>query len=146
MSTITIGIFESGEDAQRAISQLVETGVEQGDLHPIRRQQHASDGQGVLGSLFRAVGFGAGGVSNELTRLGVDQEEAAFYEEALGGRQRPAGGGSVRRESGRRDGDHAQGERHLPRVVAPRGDTGPTREPSIGGTIAACHPRRSPTF
>ncbi|MDZ7706639.1 MAG: hypothetical protein U5J97_01855 [Trueperaceae bacterium] len=84
MSTITIGIFESGEDAQRAISQLVETGVEQGDLHPIRRQQNASDGQGILGSLFRAVGFGTGDVSNELTRLGVDQEEAGFYEEALG--------------------------------------------------------------
>ncbi len=84
MSTLTIGMFETGEDAQRAISQLVDTGVEQGNLHAISRQKDSSDGQGVLGSLLRSVGVGTGSVSNELTRLGVDQDEAAFYEEALG--------------------------------------------------------------
>ncbi|GEM_PF-977373 len=83
MSTITIGIFETSDEAQRAIDELVKAGVAEGDLHPVSRQRIAAGEQGVLGPLSRAVGFGTGAVSHELTRLGVDQEEAAFYEDEL---------------------------------------------------------------
>jgi len=83
MSTIIIGIFDTSDEAQRAVDELVKAGVDEGDLHPISRQRIAAGEQGVLGPLSRAVGFGTGAASNELTRLGVDQEEAAFYENEL---------------------------------------------------------------
>lgn len=83
MRTITIGIFETSDEAQRAIDALIESGVAEGDLHPISRNRIESSTQGVLGPLYRAVGFGTGAVSNELTRLGVDREEAQFYEKEL---------------------------------------------------------------
>jgi len=83
MSTITIGIFETSDAAQKAIDELVNAGVEEGDLHPISRQRIAVSEQGAVGPLSRAVGFGTGAVSNELTRLGVDQQEAAFYQQEL---------------------------------------------------------------
>ena len=83
MSSTTIGIFETSDEAQHAIDELVKAGVDEGDLHPISRQRIAAGEQGVLGPLSRAVGFGTGAASNELTRLGVDQEEAAFYENEL---------------------------------------------------------------
>lgn len=83
MSTIAIGIFETADEAQNAIDELVSAGVDQGHLHPISRQRIASSEQGVIGPLSRAVGFGTGAVSNELTRLGVDPEAAEFYEQEL---------------------------------------------------------------
>lgn len=83
MSTIIIGIFDTSDEAQRAVDALVKAGVDEGDLHPISRHRIAAGEQGVLGPLPRAIGFGTGAVSNELTRLGVDQEEAAFYEDEL---------------------------------------------------------------
>lgn len=83
MSTIIIGIFETSDEAQNAIDELVTAGVDQGDLHPVSRQRIASSEQGVMGPLSRAVGSGTGAVSNELTRLGVDQAEAEFYEQEL---------------------------------------------------------------
>ncbi len=83
MSTITIGIFETSDEAQNAIDALVQAGVDEGDLHPISRQRIASDEQGAVRAVSRAVGFGTGAVSNELTRLGVGLEEAEFYEQEL---------------------------------------------------------------
>ena len=80
---IIVGMFGSSEEGERAIDQLVEAGVQEGGIHPITRQKaERSDGRAVP-VLTRAVGFGTGLVSNELTRLGLGQTEAEFYEKEL---------------------------------------------------------------
>ena len=84
MSDITIGVFANRDEARQAIDELVAAGVSEGDLHPIRRQRIEESNIGTVGALTRAIGFGTGAVSNELTRFGVDQQAAAFYEDELG--------------------------------------------------------------
>jgi ribosomal protein L16/L10AE len=83
MSSITVGIFGSSDDGEKAIDQLVEAGVQEGHIHPITRQRLERTDRRAMSVLTRAVGFGTGVVSNELTRLGLGHEEAEFYEEEL---------------------------------------------------------------
>jgi NAD(P)H-dependent flavin oxidoreductase YrpB (nitropropane dioxygenase family) len=84
--SIIVGMFGSSDQGEEAIDQLVQAGVQEGSIHPITRQRLERTDQRAMSVLTRAVGFGTGVVSNELTRLGLGTEEAAFYEEELADR------------------------------------------------------------
>lgn len=78
-----MGMFGSSDRGEDAIDTLVRAGVQEGNIHPITRQRLERDDRRAIAVLTRAVGFGTGMVSNELTRLGLGHEEAEFYEEEL---------------------------------------------------------------
>ncbi|NBC96914.1 MAG: hypothetical protein GVY27_11230 [Deinococcus-Thermus bacterium] len=80
---IVVGMFGNSDQGEEAIDRLVQAGVEEGRIHPITRQRLERTDQRAMSVLTRAVGFGTGVVSNELTRLGLGHEEAAFYEDEL---------------------------------------------------------------
>lgn len=81
--SITIGIFDDAANALDAIDRLVREGIEERGLHPISRQRIERERRGLRGPLPRAVGSAKGVVSRELIDLGVDREEAEFYDEEL---------------------------------------------------------------
>jgi hypothetical protein len=81
--SIIVGMFGNSDQGEEAIDELVQAGVEQGHIHPITRHRLERSDQRAMSILTRAVGFGTGMVSNELTRLGLGHEEAEFYEEEL---------------------------------------------------------------
>lgn len=80
---IVVGMFGNSDQGEEAIDRLVQAGVEEGHIHPITRHRLERTDQRAMSVLTRAVGFGSGVVSNELTRLGLGHEEAEFYEEEL---------------------------------------------------------------
>ena len=81
MSTI-VGMFDDQQAAQRAVNGLDALGLEEGSIHVLSRSGLERDGS-LLGNLARAFQSGDGAVSSELIRLGLDREEAEFYEEEL---------------------------------------------------------------
>lgn len=81
--SIIVGVFGDAAHGEDAIDRLVEAGVDEGRIHPITRQRLERDDRGPVSVLTRAVGFGSGLVSDELTRLGLGSDEAEFYEEEL---------------------------------------------------------------
>ena len=81
--SIVVGMFGNSDQGEAAIDRLVQAGVEQDRIHPITRHRLERTDQRAMSVLTRAVGFGTGVVSNELTRLGLGHEEAEFYEEEL---------------------------------------------------------------
>ncbi len=83
---IVVGMFGTSDQGEDAIDALVQASVEAGRIHPITRQRLERDDRRAMAVLTRAVGFGTGMVSDELTRLGLGHEEAEFYEEELEGR------------------------------------------------------------
>lgn len=81
MSTI-VGMFDDQQAAQRAVSDLDALGLEEGSIFVLSRNEIEQDGS-LIGTLARAFRGGDGAVSSELMRLGLDREEAEFYEEEL---------------------------------------------------------------
>lgn len=81
--SITVGIFDSQDDAENAITRLDGLGLDEGSIHAMTRGRVERGGDSILGALARAFRPGDGAVAGELTRLGLDQEEAEFYEEEL---------------------------------------------------------------
>ena len=81
MSTI-VGMFDDHQAAQRAINGLDALGLEEGSIHVLSRSELSRDGS-LIGDIARAFRSGDGAVSSELIRLGLDREEAEFYEEEL---------------------------------------------------------------
>lgn len=83
--SITIGIFDNVAAAQVAIDRLVREGVAERGLHPISRDRIEHGRRGLRGPFPHAVGTAKGAVSSELVPLGVDRDEAEFYDEELEG-------------------------------------------------------------
>lgn len=83
MSTI-VGMFDDQQQAQQAVNGLDALGLEEGSIHVFSRAELASD-DSLFGAFARAIRPGDGAVSSELIRLGLDREEAEFYEEELDG-------------------------------------------------------------
>lgn len=81
--SITVGIFDSQDDAEDAIDRLDALGLDEGDIHVMTRRDIERSGTSLFGSLARAFRADGGAVTGELTRLGLDQEEAEFYAEEL---------------------------------------------------------------
>lgn len=81
MSTI-VGMFDDQKAAQQAVTGLDALGLEEGSIHVLSRSELERDGS-LIGNLARAFRAGDGAVSSELMRLGLDREEAAFYDEEL---------------------------------------------------------------
>lgn len=81
MSTI-VGMFDDQQAAQQAVNGLDALGLDEGSIHVLTRSELTRDGS-LIGALARAVRGGEGAVSSELMRLGLDREEAEFYEEEL---------------------------------------------------------------
>lgn len=79
---MTVGIFQSHDDAEEAIDRLSDLGLDEGSIHVLTRRGVERGGDTLFASLARAF-RGEGDLSGELTRLGVDSEEAVFYEEEL---------------------------------------------------------------
>jgi hypothetical protein len=82
MSTI-VGMFNEQTQAQRAVNGLDAIGLEEGSIHVLTRRDLSAD-TSLFGAFARAIRPGEGVVSSELMRLGLDREEAEFYEEELG--------------------------------------------------------------
>lgn len=82
MSTI-VGMFDEQQQAQKAIDALDGLGLEEGAIHVLSRRG-LNTGNSLLASLARAISAGDGALSSELIRLGLDREEAEFYEEEMG--------------------------------------------------------------
>jgi hypothetical protein len=81
MSTI-VGMFDEQQQAERAVNGLDALGLEEGSIHVLTRAR--LEGNNSLFTAFaRALRPGDGAVSSELMRLGLDREEAEFYEEEL---------------------------------------------------------------
>ena len=81
MSTI-VGMFDDPKAAQRAIDGLDALGLEEGSIHVLTRAELEKGGS-LIGDIARSFRAGRGEVSSELIRLGLDREEAEFYEEEL---------------------------------------------------------------
>ena len=81
--SITVGIFESQDGAEGAIDRLDALGLDEGSIHVMTRRRIERSGDTIFGSLARAFHGGDGAISAELIRLGLDREEAKFYEEEL---------------------------------------------------------------
>ncbi|MEX2536408.1 MAG: hypothetical protein WD273_12505 [Trueperaceae bacterium] len=81
MSTI-VGMFDDQLAAERAINGLDALGLDEGSIHVLSRAE-LSRGGSLIGAFARALRPGDGAVSSELIRLGLDREEAEFYEEEL---------------------------------------------------------------
>ena len=81
MSTI-VGMFDDERKAGEIISQLDGLGLEEGAIHVLSRGR-VSGRDDIISSFARALQPGSGAVSGELMRLGLDREEAEFYEEEL---------------------------------------------------------------
>jgi hypothetical protein len=82
MSTI-VGMFDDQLQAQKAVNGLDAIGLEEGSIHVLTRGELTRDSS-LIGAFARAIMPGDGAVSSELMRLGLDSEEAEFYEEELG--------------------------------------------------------------
>lgn len=80
--SVTVGIFDNQDDAEEAIDRLAELGIDEGGIHVMTRHGIERGGESLFGTLARAF-RSEGDVSGELTRLGLDREEATFYEEEL---------------------------------------------------------------
>lgn len=84
MSDITVGIFANQQEAEQAVNELDALGLDEGSIHVMTREQAESNSNGVLGGIARALSAEGGAVSSSLTSLGLDAEEAEFYERELG--------------------------------------------------------------
>ncbi len=81
MSTI-VGMFDDHQQAQQVINELDGLGLEEGSIHVLTREGVESGGT-FLSSIARAVRPGSGELSSELIRLGLNRQEAEYYEEEL---------------------------------------------------------------
>jgi hypothetical protein len=81
MSTI-VGMFNDQVQAQRAVNGLDALGLEEGSIHVLSRAE-LDRNNSLFAAFARAIRPGEGAVSSELMRLGLDREEAEFYEEEL---------------------------------------------------------------
>lgn len=81
--SLTVGIFESQDQAQGAIDRLVAAGVDEGDLHVLTRAGAERGDDSLFGVFARAFRGGSGAVAGELRRLGLGSEEAEFYDDEL---------------------------------------------------------------
>jgi hypothetical protein len=81
MSTI-VGMFDDQTQAEQAIDGLDAIGLAEGSIHVLSRADLTSDNS-LFTAFARAIRPGEGEVSSELMRLGLDREEAQFYEEEL---------------------------------------------------------------
>lgn len=82
MSTI-VGMFDDQQQAQQAVNALDALDLDEGSIHVLTRGELNRD-DSLLTAFARALRPGGGAVSSELMRLGLDREEAEFYEEELG--------------------------------------------------------------
>lgn len=82
MQTI-VGMFTSQQDAQDAINRLDELGVEEDTIHVLTRGGIQRQADTLIGVLGRAFTAGDTELEAELIRLGLDQEEAEFYDQEL---------------------------------------------------------------
>ncbi|MEX2542187.1 MAG: hypothetical protein WD314_10260 [Trueperaceae bacterium] len=82
MSTI-VGMFDDQLQAQQAVNGLDALGLDEGSIHVLSRGELNRDSS-LFAAFARAIRPGDGAVSSELMRLGLDREEAEFYEEELG--------------------------------------------------------------
>ena len=79
---LVVGLFDDQQEAETAVNQLDALGLGEGNIHVMTRQRlERSDS--LFGSLSRVFSTGETPLEGELIRLGLSQEEAAFYEEEL---------------------------------------------------------------
>jgi hypothetical protein len=81
MSTI-VGMFDDQRQAQEAVNGLDAIGLDEGSIHVLTRAEVSRDNS-LFTAFARAIRPGDGAMSSELMRLGLDSEEAEFYEEEL---------------------------------------------------------------
>lgn len=82
MSTI-VGIFHDGADAAGAIDRIDTLGVDEGRIHVLTRRGTEAGRESLFGALARAFRGGGDAIGGDLIRLGLDREEAEFYDEEL---------------------------------------------------------------
>lgn len=81
--SMTVGIFDDQDAAEDAIDRLDALGLDEGSIHVLTRQRAERGEDSLAGFFARAFRGGDGTIARELTRLGLDREEAEFYEEEL---------------------------------------------------------------
>ena len=90
MAKTVIGLMDNLGDAQAVVRELVESGIAQDDIGFMANQKHQlpstadlneSEGSGTLAGA--GTGALAGGLIGSLTNLGVPEEEAHYYAEAV---------------------------------------------------------------
>lgn len=82
MKTI-VGIFDDQTNAEGAIDRIDALGVDEGNVHVLTRRGAEAGRDPLFGALARAFRGGGDAITGELTRIGLDREEAEFYDEEL---------------------------------------------------------------
>lgn len=80
MST-TVAVFDDLDATQRTIDRLDALGLDEGSIHVVTRR--SAEPGSWLAVFSRVLTPDEGEVASELSRLGVGDEEARFYEEEL---------------------------------------------------------------
>lgn len=81
---IVVGIFEDMDTAERGVNRLDSLDLPEGSIHVHTRQGIEGGQNSFFNTLASAFSTANAPVSQHLVGLGLDQEEAEFYEAELG--------------------------------------------------------------